>query len=114
MKNISSRHSSGKPAASSKKKVVYRMKNWSAYNRSLVQRGDLTVWLRQEAIDGWRYDGPRPLVAYRTGLKRYGEGEWQVRQHGWTQRRAWRKPHLGFDAQTDQSHPAYPPRPRAD
>ena len=58
MKNISSRRSFSKPAASSKKKVVYRVKNWSAYNRSLIQRGHLTVWLSQEAIDGWRYDGP--------------------------------------------------------
>ena len=58
MKNISSRRSSGKPATSSKKQVVYHVKNWRAYNRSLVQRGSLTVWLSQEAIDGWRYDGP--------------------------------------------------------
>ena len=58
MRNISSRRSSGKPATSSKKQVVYRVKNWRAYNRSLVQRGSLTVWLSQEAIDGWRYDGP--------------------------------------------------------
>jgi len=58
MKNISYRRSSAKPTASSKKKVVYRVKNWSVYNRSLVQRGSLTVWLSQEAIDGWRYDGP--------------------------------------------------------
>ena len=58
MKIRSYRRSSGKPTASSKKKVVYRVKNWSVYNRSLVQRGSLTVWLSQEAIDGWRYDGP--------------------------------------------------------
>ena len=38
--------------------VAYHVKNWRAYNRSLVQRGSLTVWLSQEAIDGWRYDGP--------------------------------------------------------
>ena len=140
--------------------MVYRVKNWSAYNRSLIQRGHLTGWLSQEAIDGWRYDGPaqcgaqflysdqaiettltlrklfglalrqtegfvqsllsmldldlsapnystlsrrhpglqvdlpvkpthkpRHLVADSTGLKLYGEGEWQVRQQGWTQRR---------------------------
>ena len=50
MKNISSRRSFSKPAASSKKKVVYRVKNWSAYNRSLIQRGHLTVWLSQEPL----------------------------------------------------------------
>ena len=58
MKNISSRRSFSNPVISSKKQVVYRLKNWRAYNRSLVQRGSLTVWLSQEAIDGWRYEGP--------------------------------------------------------
>ena len=28
-----------------------------------------------------------------TGLKVYGEGEWEVRVHGYQKRRAWRKPH---------------------
>ena len=45
---------------------------------------------------------PRHLVADSTGLKLYGEGEWQVRQQGWTQRRTWRKLHLGFDAHTGE------------
>ena len=58
MKNIPSHRWSGKQAASSQKQVVYRVKNWAVYNESLVQRGSLTVWLSQEAIDGWRYDGP--------------------------------------------------------
>ena len=58
MKNISSRRSSGKPLYSSKKKVVYRVKKWSVYNRPLVHRDSLRVWLSQEVIDGWRYDGP--------------------------------------------------------
>ncbi|MFT5318173.1 MAG: hypothetical protein ACI8RA_001435 [Chlamydiales bacterium] len=29
-----------------------------------------------------------------TGLKVYGEGEWKVRQHGYSKRRTWRKLHL--------------------
>ena len=37
-----------------------------------------------------------------TGLKLYGEGEWKTRQHGWTQRRTWRKLHLGIDADTGE------------
>ena len=175
MESISSRHSFSKPATSFKKQVAYRVKNWSAYNRSLIQRGHLTVWLRQEAIDGWRYDGPsqrgaqffyldeaiettlrlhkifglalrqpqgfvqsllemldldlsalnysmlsrrhpglqvdlpvkpaderRHLVADSTGLKLYGEGEWQVRQQGWTKRCTWRKLQLGLDARTGE------------
>ena len=38
--------------------MVYRVKNWAVYNQALVQRGTLTVWLSQEAVDGWRYGGP--------------------------------------------------------
>ena len=175
MKNISSHRSSGKQAAASKKKVVYRVKNWAAYNQALVHRGNLTVWLSQEAVNGWRYRGPaqrgaqfyysdlaietaltfrtlfnlplrqpqgfvqsllglmglnlpapdystlsrrqaglevdlpvKPtgqpihLVVDSTGLKVYGESEWKVRQHGWTQRRTWRKLHLGINADTGE------------
>ena len=40
---------------------------------------------------------PIHLVVDSTGLKVYGESEWKVRQHGWTQRRTWRKLHLGID-----------------
>jgi len=42
------------------------------------------------------------LVVDSTGLKIYGEGEWKVRQHGWTKRRTWRKLHLGLDADTQE------------
>jgi hypothetical protein len=37
------------------------------------------------------------LVVDSSGLKIYGEGEWQVRQHGKTKRRTWRKMHIGVD-----------------
>ena len=33
-------------------------------------------------------------VVDSTGLKVFGEGEWKVRQHGYTKRRTWRKLHL--------------------
>ena len=42
-----------------------------------------------------RGDQPMHLVVDSTGLKVYGEGEWKVRQHGWSKRRTWRKLHLG-------------------
>jgi IS5 family transposase len=45
---------------------------------------------------------PLHLVVDSTGFKVYGEGEWKVRQHGYTYRRTWRKLHLGIDAQTHQ------------
>lgn len=37
------------------------------------------------------------LVVDSTGCKIYGEGEWKVRQHGWSQHRTWRKLHIGID-----------------
>lgn len=45
---------------------------------------------------------PLHLVVDTTGLKLYGEGEWKVRQHGWTRRRRWLKVHLGVDAATQE------------
>ena len=45
---------------------------------------------------------PRHLVVDSTGAKGNGEGEWQVRQYGWTQRRTWRKLHLVMDAETGE------------
>ena len=45
---------------------------------------------------------PVHLVVDSTGLKVYGEGEWKVRQHGWTRRRTWVKVHLGVDAATQE------------
>lgn len=175
MKKISSRPSSGKKASVSKKKVIYRVKNWAVYDHALVQRGRLDVWVSEEILDAWQYTGPsqrgaqfyysdlaietaltirtlfklplrqtegfvqslldllglpleapdhttlsrrqkglpidlgvqsskkpRHLVVDSTGLKLYGEGEWNVRQHGWTKRRIWRKLHLGTDAETGE------------
>ncbi len=40
------------------------------------------------------------IVVDSTGLKVYGEGEWKVRQHGYTKRRTWRKLHLSVDEST--------------
>jgi len=44
--------------------------------------------------------GPLHLVVDSTGLKVYGEGEWKVRQHGWSYYRTWRKVHLALDVTT--------------
>ena len=38
--------------------ALYRLQNWSQYNRALVQRGDVTLWISDDAVDAWRYDGP--------------------------------------------------------
>ena len=34
-------------------KTKYRVANWASYDRALVGRGDVTVWLAPEAIDAW-------------------------------------------------------------
>ena len=34
-------------------KTKYRVANWPAYNRTLVRRGDVTVWVSSEAIAAW-------------------------------------------------------------
>lgn len=34
-------------------KTAYRVKNWAAYDKALRDRGDITLWLSQEAIDAW-------------------------------------------------------------
>ncbi|KGW80939.1 IS5 family transposase [Burkholderia pseudomallei] len=47
-------------------------------------------------------DEPLHLVVDSTGAKVYGEGEWKVRQHGYSKRRTWRKVHLALDTNTGQ------------
>ena len=36
-----------------KKKVQYRVRNWREYNKALVQRGSLTLWLEEKTIESW-------------------------------------------------------------
>ena len=151
------------------KKSAYRVTNWKDYNKALVRRGSLTVWIDREALDAWHHqggprwgaqylysdlaiqclltlrvvfhlplratqgmarsifelmgleldvphystlcrraattrvdlprkaEGPLHLVIDSTGLKVHGEGEWKVRQHGYSKRRTWRKLHLAID-----------------
>jgi Transposase DDE domain len=40
---------------------------------------------------------PLHRVVDATGIKVYGEGEWQVTRHGWSKRRTWRKLPVGVD-----------------
>ena len=35
-------------------KSQYRVRNWAEYEAGLRRRGDLTVWLSDEALDAWR------------------------------------------------------------
>ena len=160
--------------AKKKRKQLYRLRNWSQYNKALVRRGSLTIWISEDVLSQWhnrartgqrgrpaeytdtailcmatleevyglalratqglmrsliellgveldvpcyttlcrrrrtlevelpRQKKSRPLhlVVDSTGIKVYGEGEWKVRQHGYTRRRTWRKLHLGVDETT--------------
>ncbi len=42
------------------------------------------------------------MVIDATGLRVYGAGEWHVQKHRGSQRRLWRKLHLGVDEQTKE------------
>ena len=158
-----------------KRKRQYRIRNWREYNKALVGRGSLTIWIDIHSTDTWLdHDTPArrgrrrrytdsailcalqlrevyhlplrateglvrsilrlmqlelPVAHYSTlsrrarslslslatsskkikhlvidssGLKVYGEGEWQMRTHGKQKRRTWRKLHISMDAETHQ------------
>ena len=50
-------------------KTKYHVGNWPAYDRALVQRGDVTLWLTPEAIATWEAVG----VGKRGGQLQYSE-----------------------------------------
>lgn len=35
------------------KKIAYRVRNWKDYNRSLINRGNLTIWFSEDSIKSW-------------------------------------------------------------
>ena len=71
----------------------------SAPDHSTLSRrhGGLDIALPQRSVDE-----PIHMVVDSSGLKVYGEGEWKVRQHGWSSRRTWRKLHLGLNEATGE------------
>ena len=52
-----------------KYKTKYHVGNWPAYDRALVQRGDITVWLAPDAIATWETVG----VGKRGGQRQYSD-----------------------------------------
>lgn len=84
--------------------------------RSLIQQLALplkapdytTLCIRQKTLDVILPKSLRKsseklhIVVDSTGLKVFGEGEWKVRQHGYTRRRTWRKVHLAVDSETHE------------
>lgn len=43
----------------SRPKRLYRVKNWSEYEKSLVQRGSIMFWLADDFEQAWRYAGEK-------------------------------------------------------
>lgn len=43
---------------SNKKKAKYKITNWSTYNKSLIGRGNISLWIDYESVKGWYYEGP--------------------------------------------------------
>ena len=52
-----------------KYKTRYRVGNWSEYDRALIQRGDVTLWLTPDAITTWAAAG----VGRRKGQLQYSD-----------------------------------------
>ena len=50
-------------------KTKYRVANWPEYERGLIGRGDVTIWLSPEAVAAW---SPRP-GGRRGGQRRYSD-----------------------------------------
>ncbi|MEO1936511.1 MAG: transposase, partial [Myxococcales bacterium] len=45
------------------------MSNWAEYDRALVQRGDITLWISPDAADSWT---PRPS-GKRGGQRKFSD-----------------------------------------
>ena len=43
----------------SRPKTLYRVRNWSAYEQALVQRGSITFWLSDDIEQNWLYEGEK-------------------------------------------------------
>ncbi len=48
-----------------KYKTKYRVSNWTEYDQALVQRGDITLWISEDAINAWK-----PAPTGRRGAQR--------------------------------------------
>lgn len=71
--------------------------DWPVPDTSTLCRRQKTVTIQ---IPYRRAGGPLNLLVDSTGVKVRGDGEWQVRKHGASRRRQWRKVHLAMDAAT--------------
>ena len=57
-----------------RQKTGYQVTNWSAYNKSLVNRGDITFWFSEEVLSNWEHENKgfkvgRPFVYSDTAIE---------------------------------------------
>ncbi len=52
-----------------KYKTKYRVSNWSEYDQALVQRGDITLWISEDAVTSWK---PAPS-GLRGGQRKFSD-----------------------------------------
>ena len=52
-----------------KYKTKYRVSNWAEYDRTLVQRGSITLWISEDAVASWK---PAP-TGLRGGQKKFSD-----------------------------------------
>lgn len=50
-------------------KDKYKVHNWGEYNKGLKQRGAITLWINEEVLQNWRYQGGNK----RGGQRRYSD-----------------------------------------
>ncbi len=47
-----------------KKQSGYKVRNWKEYNDSLVNRGDVTLWFSDDALEHWEHPNDTPKVGH--------------------------------------------------
>jgi hypothetical protein len=73
------------------------LEDWPVPDYSTLCRRQRSVAIQ---VPYRRSSGDLNLLVDSTGVKIRGEGEWQVRRHGASRRRQWRKVHLAMDVAT--------------
>ena len=46
-------------AIATKEKENYKITNWPSYNQALKARGSVTIWMSEDALKSWEYNGER-------------------------------------------------------
>ena len=45
-----------------KQDKTYKVTNWKQYNKSLVERGNITIWFSEKALEQWEHPNDQPKV----------------------------------------------------